>query len=54
MHWKVGRLVALEDAIDVAGRAPELVDKIGGIGDQAAAKAVPGRYESAGFPKGYG
>ena len=25
LHWKVGWLLALEDAVDVAGRAPELV-----------------------------
>ena len=36
LHRQVGRLLALEDAIDVAGRAPELVDQIGPIGDQAA------------------
>ena len=37
LHRQVGRLLALEDAIDVAGRAPVLVDQIGPIGDQAAA-----------------
>ena len=37
LHRQVGRLLALEDAIDVAGRAPELVDQIRPIGDQAAA-----------------
>ena len=36
LHRQVGRLLALEDAIDVAGRAPVLVDQIGPIGDQAA------------------
>ena len=35
LHRKVGRLLALEDAVDVAGRAPELVDLIRPIGDQA-------------------
>src|SRR5471030_2394853 len=34
LHWKVGGLLALEDAIDVAGRTPVLVDKISAIGDQ--------------------
>ena len=29
LHRQVGRLLALEDAIDVAGRAPEQVDQIG-------------------------
>ena len=37
LHRQVGRLLALEDAIDVAGRAPELIEKIRPIGDQAAA-----------------
>ena len=36
LHRKVGRLLALEDAVDVAGRAPVLVDDIGPVGDQAA------------------
>ena len=36
LHRQVGRLLALEDAVDVAGRAPVLVDAIRPIGDQAA------------------
>jgi hypothetical protein len=36
LHRQIGRLLAFEDAIDVAGRAPALVDQIGSIGDQAA------------------
>ena len=36
LHRQVGRLLALEDAIDVAGRAPVLVDEIRPVGDQAA------------------
>src|SRR5262249_54716033 len=36
LHWQVGRLFAFEDAIDVAGSAPELIDVIRPIGDQAA------------------
>jgi hypothetical protein len=36
LHRKVGRLLALEDAVDVAGRLPVLVDEISPIGDQAA------------------
>ena len=36
LHRQVGRLLALEDAVDVAGRAPELVENIRPIGDQAA------------------
>src|SRR5262249_41149737 len=37
LYRKVGRLFALEDAIDVAGGAPILVDKVGPVGNQAAA-----------------
>src|SRR5262249_37592934 len=36
LHRKVGRLLALEDTIDVAGRAPEFVDDIRTIRDQTA------------------
>ena len=36
LHRQVGRLLALEDAIDIAGRAAVLVDVIRPIGDQAA------------------
>ena len=36
LHRQVGRLLALEDAVDVAGRAPVLVDHVRPIGDQAA------------------
>ena len=41
LHWKIGWLLAPEDAVDVLGRAAELVDKIGPIGDQAALGANP-------------
>src|SRR5262245_47250299 len=34
LHWQIGRLLALENAIDVTGRAPVLVDVIRSIGDQ--------------------
>src|SRR5262249_8243417 len=34
--WKVGGLLSLEDAIDIAGGPPELVDEVRSIGDQAA------------------
>ena len=37
LHRQVGGLLALEDAIDVAGRAPVLVGRIRPVGDQAAA-----------------
>src|SRR6266508_3353391 len=40
LHRKVGWLLALEDAIDIAGRAAVLVGKIRPIGDQAAAGGV--------------
>jgi len=33
LHWHVGWLLALEDAVDVAGRTPELVDEIRPVGD---------------------
>ena len=36
LHRKFRRLLALEDAIDVAGRASVLVDEIRPIGNQAA------------------
>ena len=36
LHRQVGGLLALEDAVDVAGRAPVLVDVIGPVGNQAA------------------
>src|SRR5262249_60302252 len=36
LHWQVGRLLALENAVDVLGRAPELVNKVGPIGHQPA------------------
>src|SRR5258708_10683848 len=40
LHRKVGRLVALENAIDVSCRAPVLLDPIAPIGDRAAAIAL--------------
>ena len=36
LHWQVGGLLALEDAIHVAGGAAKLVEEIGPIGDQTA------------------
>ena len=36
LHRKVGRLLALEDAIDIASRPPELVNVVSPIGDQTA------------------
>src|SRR5271165_851635 len=36
LHWKVGWLFALEDAIDVGRRTPVHVDDIRPIGNQAA------------------
>ena len=60
LHRQVGWLLALEDAIDVAGRAPVLVDNIRPVGDQAAAgdeetfavdrgQLVPGRQRDDQF-----
>ena len=48
LHRQVGRLLALEDAIDVAGRASVLVDQIGAVGDQAAT----GDVEAEGVDRG--
>src|SRR5215216_617764 len=36
LHRQVGRLLALEDAVDVSSRAPKLVEEIRAIGNQAA------------------
>src|SRR5262249_32630232 len=36
LHRQIGRLLALQDAIDVAGRTPILVEEIRPVGDQAA------------------
>src|SRR5215472_4373139 len=37
LHRQVGRLLALENAVYVAGRSPVLVDRMSTIRDQAAA-----------------
>src|SRR5262249_36865885 len=37
MHRQVGRLLTLEDAIDVGGRTPKRVDRTRAVGNQAAA-----------------
>src|SRR5262249_48196823 len=43
LHRQVSRLLTLEDAIDVSGRAAELVDEIRSVGNQAAIdREVPG------------
>src|SRR5262249_56186818 len=39
LYRKIGRLLALEDAIDISGCAPVLVERIGSIRDQAAGLA---------------
>src|SRR5512133_3267658 len=36
LHGKIGGRLALENTVDVAGCAPELIGEIGPIGDQAA------------------
>src|SRR6266404_4040707 len=36
LHWQVAWLLALEDAVDVAGRLPVLFDLIGPVADQTA------------------
>ena len=35
LHWEVGRLLALEDAVNVNRRASMWVNRIGPVGDQA-------------------
>src|SRR5262249_52444081 len=40
LHREIGWFLALEDAIDVAGGAPELIKEIGSITDQTAQLAV--------------
>src|SRR3981081_695721 len=40
LHRQIGGLLALEDAIDVPGRASVWVDRIGPVGDQAAIYGV--------------
>ena len=60
LHRQVGGLLALEDAIDIAGRAPVLIDDVRPVGDQAAAgdevafvvdrgQPVPGRQRDDQF-----
>ena len=34
LHWKVIRLLALEDAIDISGPGTKGIDRIGAIGDE--------------------
>src|SRR5262249_56481233 len=48
LHWKVGRFLALEDAIDVAGRAAVRVDRIRPVRDQAATGAEVAAGEHGG------
>ena len=40
LHRQVGRLLALENTVDVAGCTPVLVDEIRSIGDQTAVSGV--------------
>ena len=37
LHGQVGRLLAFEDAVDVARRSPKFIDRIRPVGDKAAA-----------------
>jgi hypothetical protein len=39
LHGQVGRLLTLEDTIDIAGRLPELVNTVGTVGEKAAMAA---------------
>ena len=36
LHWQVRRFFAFQDAVHVAGSAPELIGLVGPVGDQAA------------------
>src|SRR4051794_30343985 len=36
LHRQVRRLLALEDAIDIAGRAPKIIEPVKSVGQQAA------------------
>ena len=47
LHRKVGWLLALEDAIDIAGRLPKLLDEIGPVGNQAAVTATHSAFRRA-------
>ncbi len=50
LHWQVGWLLALEDAIDVSRRAPEVVDQIRRIGHQASHPLADlGGLEASGY-----
>ncbi len=40
LHWQVGRLLPFEDAIDIAGCASVLVDRIGTIGNETTVSGV--------------
>src|SRR5260221_6443463 len=40
LNWKVGRLFAPEDAIDVAGRAPVLINLIDSIGNYSPIQGI--------------
>src|ERR1700716_3974493 len=47
LHWKIGWFLALEDPVDVTGRAPVLVNKIRPVGEQpAGGDEIPGRVDS--------
>ena len=48
LHRQICWLLALENTVDVAGRAPELVDVIGTVGDEATGCDV----ETAGVDRG--
>ena len=51
LHRKVGRMLALEDTIDVAGRLPKLVGDVDSIGREPA---VDGKKPGRGRPRAAG
>jgi hypothetical protein len=40
LYRQIGRLLALENAIDIRGRAPDNIGRVGSIGDQRAFRHV--------------
>jgi hypothetical protein len=41
LHRKISRFLALEDAVDVSGRAPMQVDSVGPVGDETSVWSAP-------------
>src|SRR3979411_3126033 len=52
LHWQIGGVLALEDAIDVTGRATVLVDEIRPIVDETTSGDEDARGVDRGQPMG--